>query len=61
MILPYTMDGTSLLTKAVQEGVERVSREGFRYSKAEVCSGQVLPDTDYGDHAACCSIAIGDR
>jgi len=25
------------------------------------CSGQVLPDTDYGDHAACCSIAIGDR
>ena len=36
MILPYTMDGTSLLTKAVQEGVERVSREGFRYSKAEV-------------------------
>jgi hypothetical protein len=25
------------------------------------CSGQVFPDTDYGDQAACCSIAIGDK
>ncbi|PJI71340.1 very short patch repair endonuclease [Pseudomonas asiatica] len=25
------------------------------------CSGQVFPDTGYGDQAACCSIAIGDR
>ena len=25
------------------------------------CSGQVFPDTDYGDQAACCSITIGDR
>lgn len=29
-------DDTRLLTKAAQEGVERVYREGFRYSKAEV-------------------------
>lgn len=34
--LPYPTDDTRLLTKAAQEGVERVFREGFRYSKAEV-------------------------
>jgi len=34
--LPYPTDDTRLLTKAAQEGVERVYREGFRYSKAEV-------------------------
>ncbi len=32
--LPYPTDDTRLLTKAAQEGVERVFREGFRYSKA---------------------------
>jgi DNA polymerase V len=35
--LPYPTDDTRLLTKAAQEGVERVSREGFRYSKVECC------------------------
>lgn len=34
--LPYPTDDTRLLTKAALEGVERVYREGFRYSKAEV-------------------------
>ncbi len=34
--LPYPTDDTRLLTKAAQEGVGRVFREGFRYSKAEV-------------------------
>lgn len=34
--LPYPTDDTRLLTKAAQEGVERVFRDGFRYSKAEV-------------------------
>jgi len=34
--LPYPTDDTRLLAKAAQEGVERVFREGFRYSKAEV-------------------------
>lgn len=34
--LPYPTDDTRLLTKAAQEGVKRVYREGFRYSKAEV-------------------------
>lgn len=34
--LPYPTDDTRLLTKAAQESVERVYREGFRYSKAEV-------------------------
>lgn len=32
----YPTDDTRLLTKAAQEAVERVYREGFRYSKAEV-------------------------
>ncbi len=34
--LPYPTDDTRLLTRAALEGVERVYREGFRYSKAEV-------------------------
>lgn len=34
--LPYPTDDSRLLNKAAQEGVERVYREGFRYSKAEV-------------------------
>ncbi len=34
--LPYATDDTRLLTRAALEGVERVYREGFRYSKAEV-------------------------
>ncbi|ARN33726.1 hypothetical protein Q083_03512 [Pseudomonas aeruginosa M8A.4] len=34
--LPYPTDDSRLLTKAALEGVERVYREGFRYSKAEV-------------------------
>lgn len=34
--LLYPTDDTRLLTKAAQEGVERVYREGFRYSKAKV-------------------------
>ncbi|ANI32595.1 hypothetical protein AA098_03380 [Pseudomonas sp. JY-Q] len=34
--LPYPTDDSRLLTKAAQEGVERVFREGFRYSTAEV-------------------------
>ncbi|PRN05317.1 DNA polymerase V subunit UmuC [Pseudomonas sp. LLC-1] len=34
--LPYPTDDTRLLTKAAHEGVERVFRESFRYSKAEV-------------------------
>lgn len=34
--LPYPTDDTRLLTKAAQEGVERVYRKGFRCSKAEV-------------------------
>ena len=34
--LPYLSDDTRLLTEAALEGVERVYREGFRYSKAEV-------------------------
>jgi DNA polymerase V len=34
--LPYPTDDTRLLTKAAHEGVERVFRKGFRYSKAEV-------------------------
>jgi DNA polymerase V len=33
---PFPTDDTRLLTNAAQEGVERVYREGFRYSKAEV-------------------------
>ncbi len=35
-LVGYPTDDTRLLTKAVQEGVERVYREGFCYSKAEV-------------------------
>lgn len=34
--LPYPTDDTRLLTKAALQGVERIYREGFRYSKAEV-------------------------
>ncbi len=34
--LPYPTDDTRLLAKAAHEGVERLFREGFRYSKAEV-------------------------
>lgn len=34
--LPYPTDDSRLLAKADLEGVERVYREGFRYSKAEV-------------------------
>jgi len=34
--LPYPTDDSRLLTKAALEGVARVYREGFRYSKAEV-------------------------
>lgn len=34
--LPYPTDDTRLLTKAAHEGVERIYREGFRYSKVEV-------------------------
>lgn len=34
--LPYPTDDTRLLTKGALEGVERIYREGFRYSKAEV-------------------------
>lgn len=34
--MPYPTDDTRLLTKAALDGVERVYREGFRYSKAEV-------------------------
>ncbi len=34
--LPYPTDDTRLITKAALEGVERVYRDGFRYSKAEV-------------------------
>lgn len=35
-LVGYPTDDTRLLTKAVQEGVERVYREGFCCSKAEV-------------------------
>ena len=34
--LPYPTDDSRLLNKAAQEGLERVYREGYRYSKAEV-------------------------
>ncbi|MDN4499875.1 hypothetical protein QYE73_21520, partial [Pseudomonas mosselii] len=34
---------------------------GFAGDRGASCSGQVFPDTDYGDQAACCSMAIGDR
>lgn len=34
--LPYPTDDSRLLTKAALQGVERIYREGFRYSKAEV-------------------------
>jgi len=34
--LPYPTNDTLLLTRAATEAVERVYREGFRYSKAEV-------------------------
>ncbi len=34
--LPYPTDDTRLLTKAALQSVERIYREGFRYSKAEV-------------------------
>lgn len=34
--LPYPTDDTRLLTKPALEGVERVYREDYRYSKAEV-------------------------
>jgi len=34
--LPYPSNDTLLLTRAATEAVERVYREGFRYSKAEV-------------------------
>lgn len=34
--LPYPTDDPRLLTKAALEGVERIYRAGFRYSKAEV-------------------------
>lgn len=34
--LPYPTDDTRLLTKAALDGVKRVYREDFRYSKAEV-------------------------
>lgn len=34
--LPYPTDDPRLLTKAALEGVERIYRGGFRYSKAEV-------------------------
>lgn len=34
--LPYPTDDTRLLTKPAQKGIERVFREDFRYSKAEV-------------------------
>lgn len=36
MNAPYRTDDTRLLTKAAKEGVERVHREGFRYSKPEL-------------------------
>jgi len=36
MRMPYPTDGPRALTQAALEGLERVFREGFRYSKAEV-------------------------
>ena len=46
--------------KAGPTGISK-SLSPVLYLWERVCSGQVLPDTDYGDQAACCSIAIGDR
>lgn len=50
---------------SVMKNSDEIVEDRFAFFARELleqqCSGQVLPDTDYGDHAACCSIAIGDR
>ena len=45
------------LAKGIQEAEDKVRR----HAKEAGCSGQVIPDTGYGNQAACCSMAIGDR
>jgi len=36
VVLPYPTDDVRLLTKAAVQGLERIYRQGFKYSKAEI-------------------------
>ncbi|WP_238348958.1 hypothetical protein, partial [Pseudomonas sp. SWRI50] len=57
--IPSSGKSASPLDRVVEQRTKLVSELLTLWER--VCSGQVFPDTDYGDQAACCSMAIGDR